>query len=150
MTPVQLDRAYSMQRDGMVKAGVERENLRHLALIAHEAMTRRGAVLPMPAHGARLWIWSDLHFDDENTRRHAKRPFQTLRAMNRTLRDRWREAVAPADTVVCAGDLGGRRSVIGRWKPPRANLPGRKIVVLGNHDFTRYRWRERPMGPTPP
>ncbi len=26
------------------------------------------------------------------------------------------------------------------------NLPGRKVVVLGNHDFTRFRWRERPLG----
>ena len=48
MTPVELDCAYSMQLDGMVKAGIEKENLRHLALIAREAMTRRGAELSMP------------------------------------------------------------------------------------------------------
>ena len=28
-------------------------------------------------------------------------------------------------------------------EPSRA---GRKVVVLGNHDFTRFRWRERPLG----
>ncbi len=146
MTPVQLDCAYSMQLDGTVKARAEKENLRHLALMAREAMNRRGAELSMPADGARLWIWSDLHFDDERIRRHAKRPFPTIRTMNWALRDRWREAVAPHDTVVCAGDLGGRRNIFGRLKPPCANLPGRKVVVLGNHDFTRFRWRERPLG----
>ena len=65
MTPVQLDCAYSMQLDGMVKARAEKENLRHLALMAREAMNRRGAELSLPADGARLWIWSDLHFHDE-------------------------------------------------------------------------------------
>ena len=146
MTPVQLDCAYSMQLDGMVKAGIEKENLRHLALMAREAMNRCGAELSLPADGTRLWIWSDLHFDDERIRWRAKRPFRTIDAMNGTLRDHWREAVAPSDTVVCAGDLGGRRNILGRWKPPCGNLPGRKVVVLGNHDFTRFRWRERPMG----
>ena len=47
---------------------------------------------------------------------------------------------------MCAGDLGGRRNIFGRWKPPCDDLPGRKIVVLGNHDFTRFRWRERALG----
>ena len=47
---------------------------------------------------------------------------------------------------MCAGDLGGRRNIFGRWKPPSDDLPGRKIVVLGNHDFTRFRWRERALG----
>ena len=41
-----------------------------------------GAELSMPADGARLWIWSDLPFDDERIRRHAKRPFPTIRTMN--------------------------------------------------------------------
>lgn len=35
---------------------------------------------------------------------------------------------------MCAGDLGGRRNIFGRWKPPCDNLPDRKVVVLGNHD----------------
>jgi len=45
MAPVQLDGAYAMQLDRMVKAGVEKENLRHLSLMAREAATRRGAEL---------------------------------------------------------------------------------------------------------
>ena len=125
---------------------VEHENLRHLAAMARETLKRPGAELSVPADGSRLWIWSDLHFDDERIRRNAKRPFPTVRAMNAALRDRWREAAGSGDTVVCAGDLGGRRNIFGRWKPPCVNLPGRKVVVLGNHDFTRFRWRERPLG----
>ena len=146
MTPLQLDIAYAAQLDGMVKAGVETENLRHLAGMARETLKRSGAELSMPTDGARLWIWSDLHFDDERIRRNAKRPFPSIRAMNGALRDRWRDAAEAGDTVVCVGDLGGRRSIFGRWRPPCVNLSGRKVAVLGNHDFTRFRWRERPLG----
>ena len=38
-----------MQLDGMVKARAKKENLWHLALMAWEAMNRRGAELSMPA-----------------------------------------------------------------------------------------------------
>lgn len=62
--------------------------------------------------------------------------------MNAVLRASWYSSVLDTDTVVCAGDLGGRRTLFGRWLPPCRNLPGRKIVILGNHDFTRFRWRE--------
>ena len=76
-------------------------------------------------------------------------PDNDARDMSAPLRDHWREAVAPGDTVVCAGDLGGRRNIFGRWKPPCDpcdNLPSGNVAVLGNHDFTRFRWRERPLG----
>ena len=46
---------------------------------------------------------------------------------------------APATSAV-----GGTSS--GAGSRPAAILPGRKVVVLGNHDFTRFRWRERPLG----
>lgn len=118
----------------------------NLAAMARETARRSGAELPLPADGTRLWIWSDLHFDDERIWWSAKRPFPSLREMNRGLQERWRKAVGPGDTVVCAGDLGGRRNAFGCWKPPCVNLPGWKVVVLGNHDFTRFRWRERPLG----
>ena len=75
MTPVQLDYADSMQLDGMVKARAETENLRHIAFVAWGAMNRRDAELSIPADGARLWISSHLHFDDERIRSNAKRPF---------------------------------------------------------------------------
>ncbi|MCY4119654.1 MAG: metallophosphoesterase [Acidobacteria bacterium] len=146
MTPACLDWSYSMHLDGMVQAKVANEDLRALAAMARETARRSGAELALPADGTRLWIWSDLHFDDERIWWNAKRPFPSLREMNEGLRARWREAVADGDTVVCAGDLGGSRTAFGRWKPPCVNLPGRKVVVLGNHDFTWFRWRERPLG----
>lgn len=141
ITPAYLDWAYSTHLEWMVKSGVV-----NLAAMARETARRSGAELPLPADGARLWIWSDLHFDDERIWWSAKRPFPSLREMNQRLRERWRQAVGPGDTVVCAGDLGGRRNAFGRWKPPCVNLPGWKVVVLGNHDFTRFCWRERPLG----
>ena len=60
---------------------------------------QRGAELSLPADGDRLWIGSDLHFDDERIRWHAKRPFRSICAMNSTLRDHWREAVASTSSV---------------------------------------------------
>lgn len=86
MTPVQLDRTYSMQLDEMVKARVEHENLRHLAAMARETLKRPSAELSVPADGSRLWIWSDLHFDDERIRRNAKPPLPTVRTMNAAAR----------------------------------------------------------------
>lgn len=86
-----------MHLDWMVELGAI-----NLAAMARETARRFGAELPLPAAGTRLWIWSDLHFDDERIWWSAKRPFRSLREMNQGLRDRWRQAVAPGDTVVFA------------------------------------------------
>ena len=48
--------------------------------------------------------------------------------------------------MVCAGDIGGHRTILGRWHPPCAELPGPWRAVLGNHDFTRILGREKALG----
>ena len=48
--------------------------------------------------------------------------------------------------MVCGGDMGGTRTITRRWKPPCADLPGPWHAVLGNHDFTRFLGREKPLG----
>ena len=48
--------------------------------------------------------------------------------------------------MVCAGDIGGHRTILGRWRPPCAELPGPWRAVLGNHDFTRILGREKALG----
>ena len=48
--------------------------------------------------------------------------------------------------MVCVGDMGGCRTLLGRWRPPCADLPGPWHAVLGNHDFTRILGREKALG----
>lgn len=146
MTTAQLDWLYATHLDGMVQAGDVYGTLRALAAMARETRRRSGAELRLPVDGTRLRIWSDLHFDDERIWWSVKRPFRSLCEMNQALRARWREAVGPGDTIVCVGDLGGRRDFLGRWQPPCVDLPGRKVIVLGNHDFTWFHRRERLLG----
>ena len=146
MTADELDREYARQLTAMAAARIEHENPRHLRLLARETRRRRGAEMPAPRPGAELRIWADLHFDDERIRRAAERPWPGIEPMNAALRRAWRESAAPGATMVCAGDMGGRRTILGRRHPPCEGLPGPWHTVLGNHDFTRILGRRKPMG----
>ena len=117
MTPVQRDSAYSIQLDGMVKATAEKENLRHLALMAREAMSRRDAELSMPADEAQMWIWSDLHF------RRGEDP-QTREA---PVRDRPHDELDPPRPL--AGDRGAKRHGDVRRGPRRPARHLRSVEV---------------------
>ena len=60
--------------------------------------------------------------------------------MDRTMIDRWRERVKPDDIVYHLGDF----SITKADFPTRilAELPGKKILVLGNHDKSAARMME--------
>ena len=79
------------------------------------------------------WIWSDLHLKHANIIRYCKRPFANRE--NEALIAAWESTVAPEDTVVCAGDvaLAGAPKALDIERIRR--LPGRKLLVQGNHDF---------------
>lgn len=78
------------------------------------------------------YFTSDHHFGHERIIELASRPFRDVREMDRVLAERWAAVVRPTDTVVHLGDLAmgdfaaGLRLVAG--------LPGRKLLVPGNHD----------------
>ena len=131
MTADELDREYARQLTAMAAARVTRR--------------RRGAEMPAPEPGAEIRIWADL-FDEERIWRAAERPWPAVEPMNAALRRSWRESMAPGATIVCAGDIGGHRTILGRWHPPCAELPGPWRAVLGNHDFTRILGREKALG----
>jgi calcineurin-like phosphoesterase family protein len=72
-----------------------------------------------------------------NIIRYCGRPFKDnpdgVEAMNKQLLRNWRETVKGEDTIINLGDF------CFRWSKERiqntlANLPGKKILVLGNHD----------------
>lgn len=79
------------------------------------------------------WFTSDLHISHANILAYCGRPFADVAAMNEEIFARWRAAVAPDDEVWVLGDV-----VLGPdWREALhaiARLPGRKVLVAGNHD----------------
>ena len=95
----------------------------------------------------RTWLWSDLHLSDPSVLLGSGRPFGSVEEMNRHLLRNWRRRVGAGDTVICLGDVAHPEA----WRDDclvldLAECPGDRLLVLGNHDFTRFRWRERPLG----
>lgn len=79
------------------------------------------------------YIWSDIHLGHTNIIRYCERPFTDTEAMDKALLRAWRETVGPNDTLINLGD------VCFKWSKERLqntlkNLPGHKILIMGNHD----------------
>lgn len=90
------------------------------------------AVLRTPE---RVWFWSDLHLWHANICRYAGRPFTDVDSMNQALLDRAVATVGAEDWLVFLGDL-----TFGSEDDTKAWLdlcPGRKVIILGNHDVDR-------------
>ena len=91
---------------------------------------------PGPGPG-RTWIWSDLHLRHANIIKYCSRPFADADTMDRLLMEQWNQNVDPGDTLLNGGDVvhGGRVREADRVALRAA--PGRKVLVIGNHDFHR-------------
>lgn len=88
-----------------------------------------------PAKGT-LWLIGDTHFGHAGSIEHTARPFRDVAEMDRLLIEAWVSRVRPTDTVVHLGDFEWGHS------PERAAeifaaLPGKKHLVVGNHDRPR-------------
>ena len=94
----------------------------------------------------RTWFWSDLHLRHANIIKHCNRPFADAREMDRAFMTVWTSAVGPDDAVLNGGDvaLAGRLGERGRARIRAA--PGRKLLVVGNHDFGRRTGVLEPAG----
>ena len=86
------------------------------------------------ADPARCRVWSDLHVNHAGIIAHGGRPFPTLGRMQEHLITAWRECVGANDWIICVGDLaiGPPSDAVDRMV---RSLPGRKLVVAGNHEF---------------
>lgn len=88
-----------------------------------------------------IWYTSDTHFNHLNVVDYCDRPFRMadgradIPAMNEALIKNWNEVVGTEDTVYHIGDFCmGDKSQI----PNIARrLNGKKILVLGNHDYKK-------------
>ena len=104
-------------------------------MIRHAQATEGGEHTPEP--GTQTWIWSDLHLHHRNIIRYCNRPFETVDAMNEVLLTAWRETVGEADTIICGGDIALAGALKGERLAEVRAMPGRKLLVRGNHDFNR-------------
>ena len=90
--------------------------------------------------GHRTWVWSDLHLRHANIIKiikHCKRPFANARDMDRAMMTAWKSVVATDDTVLNGGDIALAGSLGESGRARLREAPGRKILVVGNHDFNR-------------
>ena len=87
---------------------------------------------------AHVWVWSDLHLGHENIIGYCNRPYTDARQMDSLLLNAWAETVdweAPDTALVCVGDVAMKRGMTETHFTRIATMPGRKILVPGNHDI---------------
>ena len=80
-----------------------------------------------------VWFTSDQHFGHANIIKYANRPFKNVDEMDQAMMDNYRKVVRPEDDVYMLGDCSFYKDQ-GRAVALFASLPGRKYLVLGNHD----------------
>lgn len=86
------------------------------------------------ARGERVWITADLHLCHANVIRYCNRPFTDVTQMNEHLVSQT-EKIRDGEWLVIVGDLAmGDHQLAMEWI---RRIPGRKVLVLGNHDLTR-------------
>lgn len=85
--------------------------------------------------GGKVYFWSDLHLFHHNIIRYTSRPFETTDHMNQTMIGNYWSIVTEKDLVIFGGDVG-----FGEIEPIQQMLkvlPGKKVLILGNHDFDK-------------
>jgi calcineurin-like phosphoesterase family protein len=85
--------------------------------------------------GDNLYFIADTHFDHGNIRIFCNRPFSNLSEMNDSMIDNWNRTVTDDDTVFILGDFCWSSGQ--RYLEFARKLKGKKILILGNHDFNR-------------
>lgn len=107
----------------------------HPKLRVERARSRIGYLLELES-GA-VFVTSDNHWEHKNIQAYENRPDGHYQLM----RDRWFETVAADDVVLHLGDLCvfGKKENHDQWVD---GLPGRKYLLLGNHDDRKQEWYE--------
>ncbi|MCR5258564.1 MAG: metallophosphoesterase [Desulfovibrio sp.] len=83
-----------------------------------------------------IFLTADTHFGHGAVMRYCSRPFASTEEMDTALFANWRACIGPQDTVYHLGDvLFGNREQAARLGERIRRLPGRKLLVPGNHDW---------------
>lgn len=87
-----------------------------------------------------VFVWSDLHLGHENIIKYTQRPFGGIYHMDESLLAHAQATVKDGQWLLFVGDLAmwKEHARVATWM---AGCPGRKALVLGNHDL---RGREKP------
>ncbi len=87
-----------------------------------------------------IYYISDTHFGHENIITLCSRPFESVEAMDALLIEKWQNKVRPQDEVYLVGDFAYRnkKSFVSYLE----QLPGKKHLIVGNHDSKLLRNKE--------
>jgi calcineurin-like phosphoesterase family protein len=102
----------------------------HRTETAHEVAALVESTL---SEGQSIWAWSDQHFFHKNIIEYGERPFQDMSEMLDVMRHRYHECVKPNDIVLFGGDVAF--GALTQANDFLRGWPGRKVLVLGNHEF---------------
>lgn len=80
-----------------------------------------------------IWYIADTHFDHDNIRTLANRPFSSVEEMNEFIIAKWNSLVKRGDVVYHLGDFAYSKEA--RTIQLRNRLNGKIHLVLGNHDY---------------
>ena len=84
------------------------------------------------------WVISDTHFGHKNIIDYENRPFASVEDMNAAIINNWRKIVNKKDIVFMLGDFSFYDKEL--TQSLMSALPGRKILILGNHDSRSVEW----------
>lgn len=83
---------------------------------------------------AATWIWSDLHLGHEPSRVAFRRPFRSAAEADQAMMETWEQHVGERESIICLGDVSVDGDALDHHQEWWAKNPGRKWLVLGNHD----------------
>ncbi len=81
----------------------------------------------------RIWFWSDQHFGHKNIIGYCNRPFEDVNQMERELMANYYSTITENDVCIWVGDVSFMND--GFTNDLLDEMPGYKILVLGNHDI---------------
>ncbi|WP_461226126.1 metallophosphoesterase [Lacticaseibacillus suihuaensis] len=84
------------------------------------------------------YVIADLHFGHAAVIKADRRPFSNVQAMDTAMIANWRRVVYPVDIVYILGDF--TLNDAGYAQAILAQLPGRKVMIRGNHDRFLNDW----------
>lgn len=123
---------HTLERESRVRPDIHAAMLKmaNSALIQSTSASVNHAI----SLGQRVWMTADLHLGHTNIIGFCDRPFHSVRTMNAALLAQLAK-VGTDEYLVIAGDV-----LMGEYEQNIElvrQIPGRKILVTGNHDFKR-------------
>ncbi len=82
-----------------------------------------------------IYVWSDLHIGHANIIKMCGRPVTTLEEMDSLMLENAKATITDKDWLIFGGDVAMKNPpYLKRWL---RECPGRKVLILGNHDVIR-------------